>query len=76
MDRFHITKVIHVDALRAASRREELNQARIAENKTAIELNVESTEKIFNSLKGNKLTILKAENKLTEKQKEKLVLLN
>lgn len=62
VDRFHITKAIH----------EELNQARIAEKKTALELNVESREKIFNSLKGNKFTILKAENKLTEKQKEKL----
>jgi transposase len=27
VDRFHVTKIIHVDALRAASRREELNQA-------------------------------------------------
>jgi len=62
VDRFHITKAIH----------EELNQARIAEKKTALELNIESREKIFNSLKGNKFTILKAENKLTEKQKEKL----
>lgn len=62
VDRFHVTKVVH----------EELNQARISEKKTALELNVESREKIFNSLKGNKFTILKAENKLTEKQKEKL----
>ncbi len=62
VDRFHVTKVIH----------EELNSARIAEKKTALELNIESREKIFNSLKGNKFTILKAENKLTEKQKEKL----
>ncbi len=62
VDRFHVTKVIH----------EELNQARIAEKKTALELNFESREKMFNSLKGNKFTILKAESKLTEKQKEKL----
>ncbi|MDJ0738042.1 MAG: ISL3 family transposase [Nostocaceae cyanobacterium] len=62
VDRFHVTKVIH----------DELNQATIAENKTASSLNIESREKVFDSLKGNKYTILKAENKLTEKQKEKL----
>ncbi len=62
VDRFHVTKVVH----------EELNQARIAEKKTASELNTESREKVFDSLKGNKYTILKAERKLTEKQKEKL----
>lgn len=58
VDRFHITKIVH----------EELNQARIAEKKTASELNVELRKKVFDSLKGNKYTILKAENKLTEKQ--------
>lgn len=62
VDRFHVTKIIH----------EELNQARIAEKKTASELNVESRKKVFDSLKGNKFTILKSENNLTEKQKEKL----
>jgi transposase len=62
VDRFHITKIIH----------EELNQARIAEKKTASSLNVELREKVFDSLKGNKYTILKAEENLTEKQKEKL----
>jgi transposase len=62
VDRFHVTKIIH----------EELNQARIAEKKTALELNVEDRKKIFDSLKGNKYTILKAENKLTDKQKIKL----
>jgi transposase len=62
VDRFHVTKIIH----------EELNQARIAEKKTASLLNVESREKLFDSLKGNKYTILKAEDNLTEKQKEKL----
>lgn len=51
---------------------EELNQARIAEKKAALELNVESREKVFDSLKGNKYTILKAEDKLTDKQKIKL----
>ncbi|WP_407890519.1 transposase [Scytonema sp. NUACC26] len=55
VDRFHVTKIIH----------EELNQARITEKKTALELNVEDREKIFDSLKGNKFTILKAEDKLT-----------
>lgn len=62
VDRFHVTKIVH----------EELNRARIAENKTASELNVPEREKVFESLKGNKFTILKAENKLTEKQKDKL----
>jgi transposase len=62
VDRFHVTKILH----------EELNQARIAEKKTASELNVTEREKVFESLKGNKFTILKAENKLTDKQKEKL----
>jgi transposase len=62
VDRFHVTKIIH----------EELNQARIAEKKAALELNVESREKVFDSLKGNKYTILKAEDKLTDKQKIKL----
>lgn len=37
-----------------------------------MELNVESREKIFDSLKGNKYTILKAEDNLTDKQKIKL----
>lgn len=62
VDRFHVTKIIH----------EELNQARIAEKKAELELNVESREKVFDSLKGNKYTISKAEEKLTEKQKIKL----
>lgn len=62
VDRFHVTKVIH----------QELNQARIDEKKTALELNIESREKVFDSLKGNKFTLLKAEDKLTEKQKDKL----
>lgn len=62
VDRFHLTKIVH----------EELNSARIAEKKIASELNVSEREKIFKSLKGNKFTILKAENKLTEKQKDKL----
>ncbi|XHR85189.1 MAG: transposase [Gloeotrichia echinulata GP01] len=59
---FHVTKLVH----------EELNRARIAENKIASELNAPERKKVFESLKGNKFTILKAENKLTEKQKDKL----
>ena len=62
VDRFHVTKIIH----------EELNQARIAEKKTALELNIEDRKKVFDSLKGNKFTILKAEENLTDKQKIKL----
>ena len=62
VDRFHVTKIVH----------EELNGARIAEKKIASELNAPEREKVFESLKGNKFTILKAENKLTEKQKDKL----
>jgi transposase len=62
VDRFHVTKIVH----------EELNRARIAEKKTASELKTPEREKVFESLKGNKFTILKAENKLTEKQKNKL----
>ncbi|MEH1934429.1 MAG: ISL3 family transposase [Nostoc sp.] len=62
VDRFHVTKFLH----------EELNQVRIAEKKIASELNTPEREKVFESLKGNKFTILKAENKLTEKQQNKL----
>ncbi|MCC5619760.1 ISL3 family transposase [Nostoc sp. CHAB 5836] len=62
VDRFHVTKIIH----------EELNQARIAENQTALELKIEDREKVFDSLKGNKYIILKAEEHLTYKQKLKL----
>jgi transposase len=62
VDRFHVTKVVH----------EELNRVRITEKKIAEELKTEERKKVFDSLKGNKYTILKAENKLTEKQKDKL----
>jgi rRNA-processing protein FCF1 len=47
VDRFHVTKIIH----------EELNQARIAEKKTASSLNIELRKKIFDSLKGNTVQI-------------------
>ncbi len=62
VDRFHVAKVVY----------EELNRARIAQKKMAEELKIEERKRIFDSLKGNKFTILKAENKLTEKQREKL----
>ena len=62
VDRFHVTKIVH----------EELNQARIDQKKTAESLNVKERAKVFGSLKGSKYTLLKAENKLSKKQKEKL----
>ena len=43
---------------------EELNQARIAQKK--------ERAKLFNSLKGSKYTLLKAENNLSNQQKQKL----
>ena len=51
---------------------EELNQARIDQKKTAEELNIKARAKLFSSLKGSKYILLKAENKLSTKQKEKL----
>lgn len=73
VDRFHLVKMIH----------EELNQARIdrsadahgSQKKTAASLNVKERAKLFGSLKGSKYTLLKAENKLSLKQQEKLQLL-
>ena len=62
VDRFHVTKMVH----------EELNQARIAQKKAAESLKAKERAKLFNSLKGSKYILLKAENKLTKKQKEKL----
>jgi transposase len=62
VDRFHVTKLVH----------EELNRARITQKQIAETLNVEASEKVFASLKGNKYTLLKAESKLTERQQEKL----
>lgn len=62
VDRFHITKIVH----------SELNQARIDQKKTAEALNAKERAKLFNSLKGSKYTLLKAEEKLSNKQKEKL----
>lgn len=62
VDRFHITKMVH----------EELNQARIAQKKAAESLKAKERAKLFNSLNGSKYTLLKAENNLTKKPKEKL----
>ncbi|MCL1470227.1 ISL3 family transposase [Argonema antarcticum] len=62
VDRFHLTKIVH----------SELNQARIDQKKTAESLNTKSRAKLFNSLKGSKYTLLKAEDKLSNQQKEKL----
>ena len=63
IDRFHVTKIVH----------EELNQARIEQKKTAESLNIKERSKLFSSLKGSKYTLLKAEHKLSHKQKEKLL---
>jgi transposase len=62
IDRFHVTKMIH----------EELNQARIEQKATAKFLNAKDRAKLFDSLKGSKYTLLKAEIKLNKRQKEKL----
>ena len=62
VDRFHVAKMIH----------DELNQARIAQKQTAQSLGIKEREKLFNGLKGSKYTLLKAEEKLSVEQKEKL----
>jgi len=62
VDRFHVTKMIH----------EELNGARTNQKKVAETLEVKQRRKLFESLKGSKYTLLKAENKLSSTQKEKL----
>jgi transposase len=62
VDRFHVTKMLH----------EELNQARIAQKKAAESLKIKERAKLFNSLKGSKYTLLKAEDNLSNKQKQKL----
>jgi transposase len=58
VDRFHVTKMIH----------EELNQARIEQKNAAKSLNAQEREKIFGSLKGSKYTLLKAEEKLSNRK--------
>ncbi len=62
VDRFHVTKMIH----------EELNQTRIKQKTTAKSLNAKERVKLFDSLKGSKYTLLKAEDQLSDRQKEKL----
>jgi transposase len=62
VDRFHVTKMLH----------EELNQARIAQKKVAESLKIKELANLFNSLKGSKYTLLKAEDNLFDKQKQKL----
>jgi transposase len=59
VDRFHVTKMIH----------EELNQARIEQKKAASSLKAKERAKLLESLKGNKYTLLKAENDLSSQQK-------
>jgi transposase len=63
VDRFHVTKMTH----------EELNQARIDQNKVAESLIVKEKVKLFSSLKGSKYILLKAEQNLSPKQKAKLL---
>ncbi|AFZ13488.1 transposase IS204/IS1001/IS1096/IS1165 family protein [Crinalium epipsammum PCC 9333] len=63
IDRFHVSKIVH----------KELNQARIAQKKTAESLNTREKVKLFNNLKGSKYILLKAERNLSQKQKEKLL---
>lgn len=63
VDRFHVTKMVH----------EELNQARIEQKKVAELLKIKERTKLLGSLKGSKYTLLKAEYKLSKKQKEKLL---
>ena len=62
VDRFHLVKIIN----------EELNQARIAQKKTAESLKIKERGKLLKNLKGSKYTLLKTENKLSSQQKEKL----
>jgi len=63
IDRFHVVKIVH----------EELNQARINQKKTAESLNIKKRAKLFDSLKGSKYTLLKAEQNLSQKHKDKLL---
>jgi transposase len=61
-DRFHVTKLLH----------QELNQGRIDQKRTALELEIEPRAKLFSSLKGGKYILLRSEKALKQKQKEKL----
>ena len=62
IDRFHVTQMLH----------DELNQARIAQKKSAESLKIQEKTKLLDTLKGSKYTLLKAENTLYDEQKEKL----
>jgi len=62
VDRFHVTKMIH----------QELNQARISQKQTAQSLNLKEKTKLFDGLKGSKYILLKAESRLSSRQKQKL----
>ncbi len=62
-DRFHVTKILH----------QELNQARIDQKKTAESLEIKQREKLFSTFKGGKYVLLKREEDLNDKQKEKLL---
>jgi transposase len=64
-DRFHVMKLIN----------EELNSARIQQKKTAEAIEAKERAKLFGSLKGSKYILLKTEESLSEKQKEKLSIL-
>lgn len=64
-DRFHVMKLVN----------EELNSARIQQKKTAEALEVKERAKLFGSLKGSKYVLLKTEESLSQKQKEKLSIL-
>ncbi|MFL9456742.1 hypothetical protein AB0759_02015 [Scytonema tolypothrichoides VB-61278_2] len=48
----------------------ELNQARIEQKTAAKSLKTKERAKLFYSLKGSKYTLLKAEDKLSNKQKK------
>lgn len=62
VDRFHVTKILH----------QELNQGRIDQKKTAEDLEIKARAKLFSTIKGTKYILLKREENLSEKSKEKL----
>ena len=63
VDKFPVAKMLH----------EELNHARIAQEEAAESLKIKEGAKLFNSLKGSKYTLLKAEDNVSNKQKHKQV---
>ena len=62
VDRFHVTKILH----------EELNQERIEQKKTAEALGIKEKAQLLSTLKGTKYILLKREENLSERAKEKL----